>query len=149
MCREALTCGLNFNTSCFFYEPLFLHPYTKHAAPDHCGGLSHLLCCLSLLWLPYILTVGHRALRTSFTHVAVITTWQSPHLSGSHLHLCWSKHGQKSISVKSPTLHITWEKQQTDSPKHWNSNSVDNSQYDQGTVTLTNSLSPFFTSRDH
>ena len=55
---------------------------------------------LWLSWLPRTFTVGHRALSVSITHMADITSWHEPNSGCSHLHLCWSMHGQKSISVK-------------------------------------------------
>lgn len=97
------------------------------------------LPCLTLAFIlraPTQTHSGSPGTEISFTHVAVITSWHDPNSRCSHLHLCWSVHGQKSISGKNPTLSITGREQQTDSPKHWNSNSVDSLQCDQGSMTL-------------
>lgn len=72
---------------------------------------------LSLSELPRTLTVGPRALSISFTHVADIISWHNPNSSCSHLHLCWSMHDQKSISVKKSHAQSNREKTTHGFPK--------------------------------
>lgn len=112
--------------------PLFPHLWGEGTVPGDLSGLFHLWHWLSLSGL----LLGHQVLSISFTHVAIITSWQDPNPRCLHLHLCWAMHGHKSISIKNPTLNITGRKQQMDSPKHWNSNSVGNIQYHHSTMTL-------------
>lgn len=45
---------------------------------------------------------GSPTLRMGFTHVAVITTWQKPNSSCSHLELRGDTYRQKSVSIRSP-----------------------------------------------
>ena len=70
------------------------------------------------LMVPTYAHSGSLSTSISFTHVAVITSWHDPSPSCSHLHLCWSTHGQKSVSVRNPTLNRTERKQHMDFPKH-------------------------------
>lgn len=97
--RELLNCCLDFG-----YDPVSLHfPICKvRCYPWQALRPLPSPTLVFTLLAPTCARRGSPALRISFPHVAVITTWQNPNSSCSHLHLCWCRHGQKSISVKVP-----------------------------------------------
>lgn len=108
---------------------------SEGVAPDNLQGLFHVSHQRSVPGLPHRLTVGHQALRWA-SHM-----WQSLHLGTiqiltAHICICADLCTARSLSlVKIP--RIIGRKQQMDFPKHWDSNSVDNLQYDQGSMTLS------------